>query len=138
MQHNKSFCVGTYGMQGVGHGAEVKAACLESRSPLVQPRSGIQVSMNETDQNRLKKNCRTYWCKDLLVIFDTFPMCSTTNHFVWVLMECRAWAMVQRLKLPAWKVGVRWFNPALAFKFRRNKMFLPCSLVKNQYCAEPL
>ena len=27
-------------------------------------------------------------------------------------------------------------NPALAFKFQRNKMFLPCSLVNIQYCGE--
>ena len=27
-------------------------------------------------------------------------------------------------------------NPALAYKFQRNKMFLPCSLVKIQYCWE--
>ena len=28
-------------------------------------------------------------------------------------------------------------SPALAFKFQRNKMFLPRSLVKIQYCGEP-
>ena len=29
-------------------------------------------------------------------------------------------------------------NPALAFRFQRNKMFLLCSLVKIRYCGEPL
>ena len=29
-------------------------------------------------------------------------------------------------------------SPTLAFKFQRNKMFLPCSLVRLQYCGEPL
>ena len=28
-------------------------------------------------------------------------------------------------------------NPTLAFKFQRNKMFLPRSLVKRKYCGEP-
>ena len=28
-------------------------------------------------------------------------------------------------------------NPALAFKFQRNWMFIPCSLVKIQYCGDP-
>ena len=28
-------------------------------------------------------------------------------------------------------------KPALAFKFQRNKMCLPCSFVKIQYCGEP-
>ena len=28
-------------------------------------------------------------------------------------------------------------KPALSFKFQRNKMCLPCSLVKIQYCGEP-
>ena len=28
-------------------------------------------------------------------------------------------------------------TPALAFKFQRNKMFLPCSLIKIRYCGEP-
>ena len=42
---------------------------------------------------------------------------------------------------------VKWFmlgkseiagsNPTLAVKFQRNKMFLPRSLVKIQYCGEP-
>ena len=27
-------------------------------------------------------------------------------------------------------------NPALAFKFQRNQMFLPCSLVNIQYCGD--
>ena len=42
------------------------------------------------------------------------------------------------LKLPAWKVGDRGFDPTLAFKFQRNKMFLSRSLVKIQYYGEPL
>ena len=40
--------------------------------------------------------------------------------------------LVQWLKLPTWKVGDRGFKP------RSSKMFLPCSLVKNKYCGEPL
>ena len=28
-------------------------------------------------------------------------------------------------------------NTTLVFKFQRNKMFLPCSLVNIQYCGEP-
>ena len=27
-------------------------------------------------------------------------------------------------------------NPALAFKFQRNQMILPCSLVNSQYCGD--
>ena len=46
----------------------------------------------------------------------------------------REGALVQWLKLPAWKAG---FNPTLSFKFQRNKMFLLCSLVMIQYCGEP-
>ena len=34
-------------------------------------------------------------------------------------------ALAQWLKLPAWKVGDREFKPALAFKFQKNKMFVP-------------
>ena len=29
-------------------------------------------------------------------------------------------------------------SPSLAFQFERNKVFLPCSLVRIQYCGEPL
>ena len=39
--------------------------------------------------------------------------------------------------LLAWKVG-DCPNPALAFKFQRNKMLLPRALVKIQYYAKPL
>ena len=37
----------------------------------------------------------------------------------------------------AWKVGDCGFEPSLAVKFRRKKMFLPCSLVKIRYCGKP-
>ena len=49
-----------------------------------------------------------------------------------------AGALVQWLKLPAWKVGHRGctVSPVQQFKFQRNKMFLPCSLVKSKYCGE--
>ena len=43
---------------------------------------------------------------------------------------------MQWLKLPAWKVPDRRFVPY--FGIQRNKLFLPCSLVKIQYCGEPL
>ena len=49
----------------------------------------------------------------------------------------RAEALVQWLKVHAWKVGDRGIEPTLAFKCPRNKMFLPRSLVKIHYCAEP-
>ena len=35
----------------------------------------------------------------------------------------RAEALVQRLKLPAWKVGDAGSNPTVAFKFQRKKCF---------------
>ena len=45
-------------------------------------------------------------------------------------------ALVQSLKLPAWKVGDRGFEFTLAFKlFQINKMFLSCSLIKIQCCG---
>ena len=28
-------------------------------------------------------------------------------------------------------------SPALAFKFQRNKMFPPCSIVNIEYCGQP-
>ena len=43
--------------------------------------------------------------------------------------------LVSWLKLPARKVSGS--SPALVFKFQRNKMFLPCSLMKIKYCGEP-
>ena len=46
-------------------------------------------------------------------------------------------ALVQWLKLHAWKSEIAGSFPALAFKFQRNKMFLPCSLAKNKNCGEP-
>ena len=39
-----------------------------------------------------------------------------------------ALALVQWLKLPAWKIEDAGLKPALAFKFQRNKMFLLRSL----------
>ena len=36
------------------------------------------------------------------------------------------------------KSGFAGSNPSLAFTFQRNKMFFPCSLVKIEYCGEPL
>ena len=49
----------------------------------------------------------------------------------------RAGALVQWLKLPAWKNGIAGSSPTLAVRFQRNKMFLPRWLVKIQYCGEP-
>ena len=49
------------------------------------------------------------------------------------LLEWRAGPQVQWLKLPAWKVAGA--KTTLAFKFQRNKVFLPRSLVKIQYCG---
>ena len=51
----------------------------------------------------------------------------------------RAWALVQWLKLPAWKVGESRVRtpPWPPTKFQRNEMFLPRSLVMIQYCEEP-
>ena len=46
----------------------------------------------------------------------------------------RAVALGQWVKLPAWKAGL---SPAVAFKFQRNKLFLPYSLVKIEYCGKP-
>ena len=47
-------------------------------------------------------------------------------------------AVVKAVCLKRWRSRVRtplW--PSLAFKFERNKMFFPRSLVKIQYCGEP-
>ena len=49
--------------------------------------------------------------------------------------ERNAGALEQWLKLPAWKVRDRGANPTAAFGFQGNKMFLPRSLVKIQYCG---
>ena len=43
---------------------------------------------------------------------------------------------VQWLKLPVWKVGDRGFEPRSGIQVSK-KIFLPCSLVKIQYCGEP-
>ena len=53
-----------------------------------------------------------------------------------VCLRFRAMALVQWLQLPAWKVGGHGFESTLAFTFKRNTIFLPCSLVKIQYCVE--
>ena len=45
--------------------------------------------------------------------------------------------LVQWLKLPAWKIWDRGFEPHSDIKFQRIKMFLPCLLVKIEYCGEP-
>ena len=45
--------------------------------------------------------------------------------------------VVQWVKLPAWKFGDCGFEPALAFKPQRNKMFLPRPFLKIDYCGEP-
>ena len=37
--------------------------------------------------------------------------------------------------VPARKVADS--SPALAFKFQRNKMFPPCSIVNIEYCGQP-
>ena len=44
--------------------------------------------------------------------------------YVWIIYKINS----------AGKIGS---SPALAFKFQRNNMFLPCSLVEIQYCSEP-
>ena len=48
-----------------------------------------------------------------------------------------AGALVQRLSCLLGKSEIAGSNPTLAFKFQRNKMFLPCSFVKIQYSGEP-
>ena len=40
---------------------------------------------------------------------------------------------MQWLKLPAGKSEIAGSRPALAFEFQRNRMFLPCSLIKIEY-----
>ena len=47
-------------------------------------------------------------------------------------------ALVQWTELPDWTVGDRDSSPNLNFKFQRNKMILSRSLVKIEYCGEPL
>ena len=32
---------------------------------------------------------------------------------------------------------IAYSSPALAFKFQRNKMFPPCSIVNIEYCGQP-
>ena len=46
---------------------------------------------------------------------------------------------MQRLKLPAWKVGDRGFEPRSGIQVskKHNANFIPCSLVKMQYCGDP-
>ena len=59
------------------------------------------------------------------------------NHPISMAIAVGAGALVQWLKLPAWKVGDREFEPRSAFKLQRNKMFFPRALVEIQYCGEP-
>ena len=49
----------------------------------------------------------------------------------------RAGALLQWLKLPAWKSGDRGFVPPLTFKFQTSEMLLSRSLVNILYCGEP-
>ena len=65
-------------------------------------------------------------------IRETVPLHPTS----YPIYHMNCGGLVQWLKLPAWKVADS--NPILAFKFQRNKMFLPRSLVKIKYCGEPL
>ena len=50
---------------------------------------------------------------------------------------CRRWpgAVVKALCLESQEISGS--NPTLTFKFQRNKMFFPRSLVEIQYCGEP-
>ena len=79
-------------------------------------------------------------------LYNIYTMLDTRRNVI--QMFCIYWdttvfhqtldrGLVQWLKLPGWKVGDRGSAPALAYKFQRNKMFHPRSLVKNNYCGEP-
>ena len=46
-------------------------------------------------------------------------------------------AQVQWLKLPAWKVGVRGFEPHSGLQVSKKQNVLPRSLVTFQYCGGP-
>ena len=48
-----------------------------------------------------------------------------------------AGALVQWLKLAAWKVRDRGFDPHSSLQVLKKVFFLPHSLVKIKYCAEP-
>ena len=48
-----------------------------------------------------------------------------------------AGVLVQWLKLPAWEVGNRGFEPRSGIQVQTYKVFLPRSLVKIKYCGEP-
>ena len=54
--------------------------------------------------------------------------CTLTRRMPW----CRGWICLLG------KSEITGSNPTLVFKFQRNKIFLPHSLVKIQYCGEPL
>ena len=43
--------------------------------------------------------------------------------------------LVQSLRLPAWKVGDRWFVPHSGIQVLKKQMFLLRSLVNIQYCG---
>ena len=49
-----------------------------------------------------------------------------------------AWALVQWLKLPALEVGDREFEPTLAFKFQRNKMWRARPQTVRAQISDPL
>ena len=70
---------------------------------------------------------------EIMIFGQLLPVILKLFWFKW-----KAGALVQWLKLPAWKIGDRGLVPgsALVFQFQRNKMFLSRSLVKIQYCGE--
>ena len=63
-------------------------------------------------------------------IWLTLSLC---YHFVTLW----AGALVQWLKLPAWKVGDRGLEPRSDIQVPKKTIFLPCSLVKIHYYGEP-
>ena len=54
-----------------------------------------------------------------------------------IIIYISAGGLVPWLTLSAWKVGDRGFEPRSDIQVLKNEMFLPCSLVKIQYCGEP-
>ena len=59
------------------------------------------------------------------------------NPQVMCLYICNNNTEVRGGGCPGGKSEIADSSPALAFKFQRNKMFPPCSIVNIEYCGQP-
>ena len=72
-----------------------------------------------------------------IILKTTYVAIHGTHFMAWHQLSW-AGALVQWLNSLLGKSEIVDSNPTVAFKFQRNKNFLPRSLVKFSYCGEPL